>query len=59
MPKDIVTLGDIFGFLMVFLDPWHSAALLGLFHAIANQDHTILNNEQRRMVAHDLKPLLP
>lgn len=59
MTKDIVPLGDIFRFMVELLDPWHPAAFLGLFHPISDQDNAILHHQERRMLAHDLEPLLP
>lgn len=33
---------------MELLDPRHPATFLGLFHAVADKDYTILNHQQGR-----------
>ncbi|WP_342746173.1 hypothetical protein [Paenibacillus donghaensis] len=43
---------------MKFLDSRHPATFLGLFHPVTDEDDTILNHQQRRRSANDLKPHL-
>jgi hypothetical protein len=55
MPENILTLGDIFGFLMELLDSRHSSTFLGLFHSVTNEGYPILNHRQGRRPGNDLK----